>query len=91
MCGVADSSSAEDSDADVSLLGSVVWDVYQEYEQLEALRSASQSNAELGFEKVLPTVCISLCIYAHSAFFSVVFMCCPARGWMFTPFVLANC
>jgi hypothetical protein len=53
---VDDNLSAEDSDSNVSLLGSVVWDVYQEYEQLEALRCASQSNIELGFEKVAPVM-----------------------------------
>jgi len=51
---VTDNSSLllDDADTNLSLLGSVVWDVYQEREQLEALSQACQSSSELGFEKV---------------------------------------
>jgi hypothetical protein len=40
------------SDTPGSLFGSVVWDPYQDNEQLESLYYASQSSCQIGVEKV---------------------------------------
>jgi hypothetical protein len=46
------------NDTPGSLFGSVVWDPYQDNEQLESLHYASQSSCQIGVEKVsLLAVC----------------------------------
>ena len=54
---IVDESEQDVSSDHVTLFGSIVWDTYQECEQLESLNIACQSSCEFGLEKVFRHGC----------------------------------